>query len=66
MTGEDPVDGCADCGVVERGHGQRYTIAAGWHRWAAPDRRLLHRRMWYRRLTRAIARNLKTDETKEN
>jgi hypothetical protein len=66
VTDEDPVDGCAECGVAKQGHGQRHTVAAGWHVWKAPEGRLLHRRMWYRRLTRAITRNLKTNETKEN
>jgi hypothetical protein len=53
---EQPIDGCAYCGLAERAHGQRHTIAAGWHAWVAPDRRLRHRRMWFRRLTRAMSR----------
>lgn len=66
MTDEDPVDGCAYCGVAEREHGTRHTVAAGWHAWLAPDGRLLLRRMWFRRYVRAIERNLKTYETKEH
>lgn len=50
---DEPIEGCAHCGIGKRGHGQRHTIAAGWHGWTAPDSRLLHQRMWYRRLTRA-------------
>lgn len=62
MTGEDPVGGCAECGVAVRGHGQRHTVAAGWHVWLAPDATLLQRRMWYRRITRAAKRNLQARE----
>lgn len=58
MTDDDPIDGCADCGAAQRGHAQRYTITAGWHPWIEPDPRLLHARMKYRRLTRAIRRQL--------
>lgn len=59
MHDEQPVEGCAHCGVAQRGHGQRHTIAAGWHAWAAPDARLLQRRMWYRRITRMWTRAVK-------
>jgi hypothetical protein len=65
VTDEDPIDGRAHCGVAQRGHAQRHTVAAGWHVWEKPDERLLHRRMQFRRLTRAIARNLKTQTVKE-
>lgn len=56
---ETPVEGCAWCGLAERGHGQRYTIRVGWHTWEAPDARLLRQRMWYRRTVRAVSRSLR-------
>ncbi len=66
MTDEDPIDGCAHCGVAERGHGTRHTVEAGWHAWVAPTDRLLRRRMWHRRYLRAINRNLNSYEMREN
>lgn len=62
MTDEDPIGGCAHCGICERDHAQRHTIAAGWHKWEAPDPDLLRRRMWYRRITRAAQRSVRARE----
>lgn len=43
-----PPNGCAQCGLAERGHGQRYGIG-GWHTWDAPTDRLRKERMLARR-----------------
>ena len=56
---EQPVEGCAHCGIAKREHYQRWTIGVGWHAHVPPDPVLLRRRMWYRRTVRRIARNLR-------
>jgi len=32
-----PVNGCAHCGQLQRGHAQRYVPGHGWHTWVSPD-----------------------------
>ena len=38
-------ESCAACDVPQREHCQRWTPAAGWHGWIAPDRALIAARI---------------------
>lgn len=53
-TKQPPVtpSGCRHCGVAHRDHMQRYTGAAGWHRYAPPTTDQIKARMLSRRDSR--------------
>jgi len=44
--------GCTHCGLEQRDHGQRWTTAAGWHRYTPPTQQQIKDRMNARRSTR--------------
>lgn len=40
-----PPSGCHHCGLCKLGHFQRWTDAAGWHKFTEPSRELIAERM---------------------
>jgi hypothetical protein len=52
MTAAFPPSGCAHCGLARDGHFQRWTDAAGWHKWEPPTKEAIRERLLERYETR--------------
>lgn len=50
---EFPPSGCRHCGLDRRLHFQRWTDAAGWHKWEHPTQEQIKARMLERRDARS-------------
>jgi hypothetical protein len=50
---DSPPSGCHHCGLARRLHFQRWTDAAGWHKFTEPSRELIAERMRAKYASRA-------------